>query len=70
MARMGRNEKNGPGLLFIVVTLIVVAVVGARFFGFMPGDEEKPPLPPTVRTDEPQPPQGKPLDLTDRKSVV
>ena len=41
MARMGRNEKNGPGLLFIVVTLIVVAVVGARFFGFMPGDTEE-----------------------------
>lgn len=59
MARMGKNEKNGPGLLFIVVTLIVVAVVGARFFGFMPGGgEEEEPLPPVVRTEDPQPPQG------------
>lgn len=62
MARMGRNEKNGPGLLFIIVTLIVVAVVGARFFGFMPGAEEKAPDPPLVRTDEPMPPKGNVLD--------
>ncbi len=63
MARMGRNEKNGPGLLFILVTLIVVAVVGARFFGFMPGDEEQktPPLP-NVRTDDPKPPTGDMVD--------
>ncbi|HHT42607.1 MAG TPA: hypothetical protein GX014_04320 [Firmicutes bacterium] len=59
MARMGRNEKNGPGLLFIVVTLIVVAVVGARFFGFMPGDtEEDTPRPPVVKIDDPPPPEG------------
>jgi len=58
MARMARNEKNGPGLLFIVVTLIVVAVVGARFFGFMPGGGEEEPLPPQVRTEDPQPPAG------------
>ena len=69
MARMGRNEKNGPGLLFIVVTLIVVAVVGARFFGFMPGDEEQAPLPPTVRTDEPQPPKGEAIDPTPKVLV-
>lgn len=64
MARMGRNEKNGPGLLFIVVTLIVVAVVGARFFGFMPGDEEEP-IPPEVRVEDPQPPQGDEVDEVD-----
>ena len=58
MARMARNEKNGPGLLFIVVTLIVVAVVGARFFGFMPGGSGEEPPPPVVRTEDPQPPQG------------
>lgn len=47
MARIRRNEKNGPGLLFVLVTLIVVAVVGARFFGFYPEapDEEVPPAP-------------------------
>ncbi|NMA99942.1 MAG: hypothetical protein GX971_00265 [Firmicutes bacterium] len=61
MARMGRNEKNGPGLLFIVVTLIVVAVVGARFFGFMPGDEQEP-LPPVVQIEDPPPPQGDDVD--------
>lgn len=27
-------EKSGPGLLFILVTLVVVGIVGARFFGF------------------------------------
>lgn len=65
MARMSRNEKNGPGLLFIVVTLIVVAVVGARFFGFMPGGDEEKPLPPVVRIDDPKPPQGDAeVDLT------
>lgn len=62
MARMGRTEKNGPGLLFIVITLIVVAVVGARFFGFMPGDEEES-IPP-VKLEDPQPPQGEAIDPT------
>lgn len=69
MARMGRNEKNGPGLLFIVVTLIVVAVIGARFFGFMPGSEDKSPNPPIVRTEEPQPPQGEAVDSTPKVLV-
>lgn len=68
MARMGRNEKNGPGLLFIVVTLVVVAVVGARFFGFMPGGEEKP-LPPIVKTKDPEPPKGDAMDLTPKVLV-
>jgi len=61
LARMGRNVKNGPSLLFIVITLIVVAVVGARFFGFMPGGEEEP-QPPIVKTGEPEPPQGTAVD--------
>ncbi len=69
MARMGRNEKNGPGLLFIVVTLIVVAVVGARFFGFMPGGGEDEPLPPVVKTDDPQPPKGDEVDVTPKVLV-
>ncbi len=70
MARMARNEKNGPGLLFIVVTLIVVAVVGARFFGFMPGGGEEEPLPPQVRIHDPQPPEGdEEVDLTPRVLV-
>lgn len=30
-------EKNGPGLLFILVALVVAAVVGAKLFGFGPG---------------------------------
>ncbi len=65
MARMARNEKNGPGLLFIVVTLIVVAVVGARFFGFMPGGNGEEPLPPVVRSNDPAPPKGdEEVDLT------
>ncbi len=56
MPRSKRQEKNGPGLLFIVITLVVVAVVGARFFGFMPegSKQEQPPLAPGV--DDSQPP--------------
>lgn len=47
--------------MFIVITLIVVAVVGARFFGFMPGGEKEP-QPPIVKTGEPEPPQGTAVD--------
>lgn len=48
MARIRRKEKSGPGLLFVLVTLVVVAVVGARFFGFYPGgEEEQVPEPPS-----------------------
>ena len=68
MARMGRNEKNGPGLLFIVVTLIVVAVVGARFFGFMPGQKEAP-RPPVVDSGEKKTPEGDAVDVTPKVLV-
>ena len=27
------RQKNGPGLLFILVALVVVAAAGARYFG-------------------------------------
>ena len=64
MARMGRSERNGPGLLFIVVTLVVVAVVGARFFGFYP--ETEPSEPPQVKVEDPQPPLGEDVDPTPR----
>lgn len=70
MARMGKYEKNGPGLLFIVVTLIVVAIVGARFFGFMPGDEEIESEPPIVKTEEPKPPQGEVVEQTPKVLVL
>lgn len=71
MARVGTTEKNGPGLLFIVVTLIVVAVVGARFFGFMPGDkEEETPLPPVVNVEDPPPPQGEQVEEAVPKVLV
>lgn len=53
MARIRRKEKNGPGLLFVLVTLVVVAVVGARFFGFYPeSEEEKAPQPPTAQEEQ------------------
>jgi stage II sporulation protein P len=53
LARIRRREKNGPGLLFVLVTLVVVAVVGARFFGFYPGgEEEQVPQPPTAQDDQ------------------
>lgn len=54
MARNRRNERNGPGLLFILVTLVVVAVVGARFFGFYPENPEQPiPAPTPAPGDSP-----------------
>lgn len=32
-----RSESDGPGLLFILVALVAVAVAGARLLGFTPG---------------------------------
>ncbi|MGE5576907.1 MAG: stage II sporulation protein P [Syntrophothermus sp.] len=34
-------EKGGPGLFFILLTLVIVAVVGARYLGFYPVSESK-----------------------------
>ncbi|MEW6046339.1 MAG: stage II sporulation protein P, partial [Bacillota bacterium] len=34
------DRAGGPGLLFVLVALLVVAVVGARFLGFVPGRQE------------------------------
>ena len=52
MARVRKKEKNGPGLLFVLVTLIVVAVVGARFFGFHPDSESDVPQPPSAEDNQ------------------
>ncbi len=59
MSRIRRKEKDGPGLLFVLVTLIVVAVVGAKFFGFYPesSDQEDPKPPINLEDDAgPAPP--------------
>lgn len=38
MARLAKgSESNGPGLLFMLVALVAVAVAGARLLGFGPG---------------------------------
>lgn len=68
MARIRRREKNGPGLLFILVTLVVVAVVGARFFGFYPetterGGETPPSQVQEERADPPPPLDAEPKVL-------
>lgn len=42
------SERNGPGLFFILVTLVVVAVLGARYLGFYPPGGLKGLLPPQV----------------------
>ena len=52
VARMRRTEQNGPGLLFILVTLVVVAVVGARFLGFYPQSGDNGLGPPQRKADE------------------
>lgn len=67
VARMRRTERNGPGLLFILVTLVVVAVVGARFLGFYPQSEENDLGPPPSAADEDtRPPDGPVVDPTPR----
>lgn len=39
-----RPKKDGPGLIYILVALVVVAVAGARFLGFSPGPKgDRPP---------------------------
>ena len=36
------HRAGGPGLLFVMVALLVVAVVGARFMGLVPGGQQAP----------------------------
>lgn len=36
MARFRKQQKNGPGLLFLLVALVVVAAAGARLLGLTP----------------------------------
>src|SRR5690606_29168924 len=40
-----RPKKDGPGLIYILVALVVVAVAGARFLGFSPSRGDGPPPP-------------------------
>lgn len=42
------SERSGPGLFFILVTLVVVAVLGARYLGFYPPGGLKGLLPPRL----------------------
>lgn len=37
MALSKKSKDRGPGLLYIVAAIVVVAVAGARFLGFTPG---------------------------------
>lgn len=49
MATKRSVPQRGPGLLYIIAALVVVAVAGARFFGFAPsGEREAPTEPPRV----------------------
>lgn len=46
MATAASNSYHGPGLLYVVAAIVVVAVAGARFLGFGPGSGvESPPAP-------------------------
>lgn len=42
MARPVNTSKRGPGLLYIVAAVAVVAIAAARFFGFAPSGEKAP----------------------------
>jgi len=67
---MRRTERNGPGLLFILVTLVVVAVVGARFLGFYPQSGEDDLGPPQQdAAHEEAPPEGPVVDPTPKVLV-
>lgn len=57
-AAQGRASQRagGPGLLFVLVALLVVAVVGARFLGLVPGGREGAP----PRQPSSQQPQARP----------
>ncbi|MBE3597687.1 MAG: stage II sporulation protein P [Limnochordaceae bacterium] len=45
-ATHGKTERvGGPGLLFVLVALLVVAVVGGRFLGLIPGERGQAPSP-------------------------
>ena len=47
VARFRGGEKNGPGLLFILVVLVVVAVLGGpNTSEFAPGGRQVRPVPP------------------------
>lgn len=63
MARPVNTSKRGPGLLYILAALVVVAIAGARFFGFAPSGE-KSPLPPEGSSSE----RGAQLDQAPRPS--
>ncbi len=58
LARVRKKEKNGPGLLFILVTLVVVAVIGARFFGFYPEEQKGTESPEAPGVEQPKTPLG------------
>lgn len=52
---------RGPGLLYIIAALVVVAVAGARFFGFSPGGDgpgRVAPRPPAAQPGEERGPGG------------
>ncbi|MBO8142708.1 MAG: stage II sporulation protein P [Firmicutes bacterium] len=60
------QESNGPGLLFILVALVAVAVAGARLLGFGPGQgletvQTRIAPPPTAPTPAPAPPASQPV---------
>ncbi len=57
LARFRKPQRNGPGLLFILVALVVVAAAGARFMGLTPGTSFEPISTTTnvVRQDIPAP---------------
>jgi len=59
LSRMrAQSESDGPGLLFILVALVAVAVAGARLLGFMPGTPSEPvqtPAAPPLSFSQPAP---------------
>lgn len=58
-AVQGKSERmGGPGLLFVLVALLVVAVVGGRFLGLLPGQRDStPPRPPGQQGQAPGAPR-------------
>lgn len=71
-----QSESDGPGLLFILVALVAVAVAGARLLGFAPGmgtetvqTRTVPPLD-MIRSDPGSGPSPSPGPTEDRQPVA
>lgn len=56
MANLRTPKKDGPGLVFILIVLVVVGAIAAKIFGLFPGAEPPPPEEPRTEVEDVAPP--------------